>query len=40
MEAYKRLVDGWSGRSPADWLRKEAGFSERFLSPTNHGYDK
>lgn len=40
LEAYKRLVDGWSGRSPADWLRKEAGFSERFLSPTNHGYDK
>ena len=37
-DAYKRLVEGWSGASPSHWLHKEAGFSGRILSA--FGYRK
>ena len=38
IDAYERLIDGWSGNSPSHWLRKEAGFSGRILSA--FGYEK
>ncbi len=37
-DAYGRLIDGWSGRSPSLWLQKEAGFSGRIISA--FGYEK
>lgn len=37
-DAYERLIDGWSGKSPSHWLHKEAGFSGRILSA--FGYEK
>jgi hypothetical protein len=37
-DAYRRLIEGWSGKSPSHWLHKEAGFSGRITSA--FGYQK
>ena len=35
MDAYQRLIDGWSGKSPVEWLEKQAGFSRALLDASD-----
>ena len=35
-EAYRRLVDGWSGKSPASWLTGVGGFNAGFIQASGH----
>ncbi|MBV9800940.1 MAG: hypothetical protein JO039_23030 [Solirubrobacterales bacterium] len=44
-EAYRRLTEGWNGKSPASWLVSVAGFNAGFIAASGHvkwvrmGYD-
>ncbi len=35
-EAYRRLIQGWTGKSPASWLVDTAGFGAGFIQASGH----
>ncbi len=35
-EAYRRLIEGWNGKSPASWLVNVAGFNAGFIEASGH----
>ncbi len=35
-EAYRRLTEGWHGKSPASWLVSVAGFNAGFIQASGH----